>query len=84
MLGKRGTVTAMKTFDMSRPGEVLRLWYCTGRARSAIAYSRQRRQFGAPISSFQGLRFMLVDMAMKVEMLERLFIPLPDDRPGIT
>ena len=31
-----------------------------------------RNQFGAPVSSFQGLRFMLADMAMKVEAARAL------------
>ncbi|HOM73248.1 MAG TPA: acyl-CoA dehydrogenase family protein, partial [Armatimonadota bacterium] len=75
MLGKRGTgfFTAMKTFDMSRPGVGSQaLGIAQGALDLAIAYSRQRRQFGAPISSFQGLRFMLADMAMKVEAARAL------------
>lgn len=70
MLGKRGTgfFTAMKTFDLSRPGVGSQaLGIAQGALDLAVQYSRQRRQFGAPISSFQGLRFMLADMAMKVE-----------------
>jgi alkylation response protein AidB-like acyl-CoA dehydrogenase len=30
-------------------------------------YARQREQFGQPISAFQGIQFMLADMAMKIE-----------------
>jgi len=30
-------------------------------------YSREREQFGQPISTFQGIQFMLADMAMKIE-----------------
>ena len=39
------------------------------RARSTWPWttSISRRQFGSPVSSFQGLRFLLADMAMKVE-----------------
>src|SRR5690606_11831013 len=33
-----------------------------------IAYTRQRRQFGQPLSSFQVLQHRMVDMYMKVEM----------------
>ena len=34
---------------------------------TARHYSREREQFGQPISSFQGIQFMLADMAMKIE-----------------
>ncbi|MGW6394844.1 acyl-CoA dehydrogenase family protein [Streptomyces sp. NPDC055103] len=33
----------------------------------AVAYARERRQFGRPIADFQGLRFLLADMATLVE-----------------
>jgi len=34
---------------------------------TATAYAREREQFGKAISEFQGIQFMLADMAMKVE-----------------
>ena len=34
---------------------------------AAIAYTKDRKQFGKSISEFQGVQFMLADMAMKVE-----------------
>ena len=34
---------------------------------TACNYSRQRTQFGQPINNFQGIQFMLADMAMKIE-----------------
>ncbi|MGZ6366687.1 MAG: acyl-CoA dehydrogenase family protein [Ktedonobacteraceae bacterium] len=34
---------------------------------TACNYSRERAQFGQPISNFQGIQFMLADMAMKIE-----------------
>jgi butyryl-CoA dehydrogenase len=70
MLGKRGTgfFTAMKTFDMSRPGVGSQaLGIAQGALDLSVQYARQRRQFGAPIASFQGLRWMMADMAMKIE-----------------
>jgi alkylation response protein AidB-like acyl-CoA dehydrogenase len=33
---------------------------------AALAYAKERRQFDAPIASFQGIQFMLADMAMQV------------------
>jgi butyryl-CoA dehydrogenase len=74
-LGKEGTgfITAMKTFDASRPGVGAQaLGIAQGALDLAVAYSTERRQFGHPISSFQGLRFMLADMAMKVEAARAL------------
>src|SRR5207302_6641768 len=38
-----------------------------GAIDTAAAYMRERRQFGRPIADFQGLQFMLADMAMKTE-----------------
>jgi short-chain 2-methylacyl-CoA dehydrogenase len=38
-----------------------------GALQHAIAYSRQRRQFGKPIAEFQGVQFQLAEMAMQVE-----------------
>ena len=75
LLGKEGTgfITAMKTFDASRPGVGAQaLGIAQGAMDLAVDYSIERRQFGRPISSFQGLRFMLADMAMKVEAARAL------------
>ncbi len=38
-----------------------------GALQHAVAYARQRRQFGRPISEFQGVQFQLAEMAMQVE-----------------
>ncbi len=70
LLGREGTgfITAMKTFDASRPGVGAQaLGIAQGALDLAVDYAIGRRQFGHPVSSFQGLRFMLADMAMKVE-----------------
>jgi alkylation response protein AidB-like acyl-CoA dehydrogenase len=75
LLGREGTgfITAMKTFDASRPGVGAQaLGIAQGAMDLAVGYSITRRQFGRPISSFQGLRFMLADMAMKVEAARAL------------
>lgn len=64
----RGFIVAMKTLDASRPSVAAQaLGIATGSLEIAIKYSRERRQFGRPISANQGLLFMLSDMAMKVE-----------------
>ncbi|MFF9913157.1 acyl-CoA dehydrogenase family protein [Streptomyces sp. NPDC013457] len=40
----------------------------------AVAYARERRQFGRPIADFQGLRFLLADMATGVEAGRALYL----------
>lgn len=63
-----GFLTAMKTFDMSRPGVAAQaLGIATGALEDATDYARTREQFGKPVISYQGLRFLLADMAMRVE-----------------
>lgn len=41
---------------------------------AAVAYARERRQFGHPIADFQGLRFLLADMATRVEAGRALYL----------
>ncbi|MET8568173.1 acyl-CoA dehydrogenase [Streptomyces sp. NPDC004783] len=40
----------------------------------AMSYAAERRQFGKPISDFQGLRFMLADMATQIEAGRALYL----------
>ncbi|MEU9032601.1 acyl-CoA dehydrogenase family protein [Streptomyces sp. NPDC048383] len=40
----------------------------------ALAYALGRKQFGHPIADFQGLRFMLADMATKIEAGRALYL----------
>jgi alkylation response protein AidB-like acyl-CoA dehydrogenase len=40
----------------------------------ALAFTTQRRQFGRPLSEFQGLRFMLADMATQIEAGRALYL----------
>lgn len=63
-----GFIVAMKTLDSSRPGVAAQaLGIAAGALDEAVTYSRQRRQFGKPIAAFQGVQFMLADMATQVE-----------------
>lgn len=63
-----GFKIAMQTLDASRP---MTAAIAVGIARAALehalAYSKERKQFGASISTFQGIQFMLADMATAVE-----------------
>jgi butyryl-CoA dehydrogenase len=75
LLGKEGMgfIVAMKTLDSSRPGVAAQaLGIAAGALDEAVAYSRQRRQFGKPIGAFQGVQFMLADMATQVEAARSL------------
>lgn len=74
-LGREGTgfMTAMKTFDASRPGVGSQaLGIAAGALDLAVDYARQRKQFGRPIIANQGLQWMLADMAMQVEAARAL------------
>jgi butyryl-CoA dehydrogenase len=74
-LGREGTgfITAMRTFDASRPGVGAQaVGIAQGAFDLALEYACTRKQFDAPIGSFQGLRFLLADMAMKIEAARAL------------
>jgi len=63
-----GFIVTMKTFDMSRPGVAAQaLGIAQGALELAVKYVRERIQFGKPISTFQGIQWMLADMATEVE-----------------
>jgi len=62
----------MHTLDRSRP-TIGAKRSASPRAPSIIrGYMKQRRAFGAPIAEFQGLRFMLADMAIRTEAARAL------------
>jgi len=70
LLGREGAgfLVAMRTLSVGRIGMAIG---AVGLARAAleaaVPYSRQREQFGKPISSFQAIQFMLADMATEVD-----------------
>lgn len=68
-----GFIVAMKTLDQSRPGVAAQaLGIAQGALDAALEYARQRKQFDRPIISFQGLQWMLADMATRVEAARAL------------
>lgn len=75
IIGAEGTgfATAMATLDHTR---VTIAAQALGIAQGALDYARgyvqERKQFGKPIADFQGVQFMLADMAMKVEAARAL------------
>jgi alkylation response protein AidB-like acyl-CoA dehydrogenase len=75
VLGKEGLgfQVAMKTFDRTRPGVAAQaVGIAQGALEEALRYAHQREQFGRKISSFQGIQFMLADMATKLEAARSL------------
>jgi alkylation response protein AidB-like acyl-CoA dehydrogenase len=63
-----GFTYAMRTLDYSRPTIAAQaLGIAQGAFDYAVGYAKERKQFGKPIASFQGIEFMLADMAMKIE-----------------
>ena len=59
---------AMGTLDRSRPTiGAQAVGIAQGALDAALAYMKERRQFGRPIAEFQGLQFMVADMAMRIE-----------------
>jgi alkylation response protein AidB-like acyl-CoA dehydrogenase len=59
---------AMQTLDRARPGVAAQaVGAAQGALDLAIVYANRRKQFGAPISSFQMVQKMLADMAIKTE-----------------
>lgn len=75
MLGREGTgfITAMKVFDKSRPMVGAQaVGVARGAFEAAIKYSKEREQFGKPISGFQAVQFILADMATQIEAARAL------------
>ncbi|MGW2387419.1 acyl-CoA dehydrogenase family protein [Streptomyces lincolnensis] len=69
MIGEEGTgfATAMKTLDHTRITIAAQaLGVAQGALDYAKGYVRERKQFGKAIADFQGIQFMLADMAMKI------------------
>ena len=70
LLGKRGegSKIMLKTLDDGRLSiAALGLGLAQGAFEMALEYSKERKQFGRPISKFQAIAFKLADMATKIE-----------------
>ncbi len=75
MIGPEGTgfETAMKTLDHTRVTIAAQaVGIAQGALDYALGYAAERKQFGRPISDFQGLQFLLADMGMKVEAARQM------------
>ena len=75
MLGEQGEgfVQAMKILDGGRISIAsLSLGIAKGAYEAAVKYSKERHQFGQPISNFQAISFKLADMATRIQAAELL------------
>jgi alkylation response protein AidB-like acyl-CoA dehydrogenase len=69
----QGFVQSMKILDGGRISiGALSLGIAKGAYEAALKYSKERHQFGKPISEFQGIAFKLADMATEIEASELL------------
>lgn len=69
----QGFIQAMKILDGGRISiGALALGIAKGAYEAALKYSKERYQFGQPISDFQAISFKLVDMATEIEASELL------------
>ena len=81
ILGKVGDgfIQAMKVLDGGRISiAALSLGIAKGAYEAALKYSKEREQFGQPISSFQAIAFKLADMATEIEAAELLTLQAAD------
>jgi alkylation response protein AidB-like acyl-CoA dehydrogenase len=75
LIGEEGTGfrTALATLDHTRITIAAQaLGIAQGALDYALSYVQERQQFGRPVADFQGVQFMLADMAMKLEAARQL------------
>lgn len=81
VIGKTGDGfrQAMKVLDGGRISiAALALGIAKGAFDASLKYSKEREQFGKPISEFQAIAFKLADMATKIEASELLILQAAD------
>jgi len=65
---KKGFAGLMNAYNAQRVGAgAVSIGIASGAYELALEFSKQREQFGRPISEFQGLQWMLVDMSIQLE-----------------
>jgi len=68
-----GFLIAIRIFDRTRPGVGAQaVGIAQGALDEAVNYAKTRRQFGKPIINFQGIGFLLAELATKVEAARTL------------
>ncbi len=70
-----GMAIVMHTLDLSRTGvAAMATGICQASLEAALQYAGERQQFGKTINSFQGIQFILADMAMYTETSRLLYM----------
>src|SRR3546814_18766799 len=70
---KRGFADLMNAYNAQRVGAgTVALGLAEGAYRRALAFAKEREQFGRPIAEFQGLQWMLADMSVQLEAARAL------------
>lgn len=75
LLGREGAgfLIAMRTFDITRPGVGAQaIGIAQGALDEAVKYARTRKQFGKTIINFEGIGFLLAELATKLEAARAL------------
>ncbi|MGW6737923.1 acyl-CoA dehydrogenase family protein [Streptomyces sp. NPDC055013] len=71
----QGFAIALSALDSGRLGiAACAIGVAQAALDEAVAYATERRQFGKPIADFQGLRFMIADMATQIEAGRALYL----------
>ncbi|HLL34297.1 MAG TPA: acyl-CoA dehydrogenase family protein [Streptomyces sp.] len=71
----QGFAIALSALDSGRLGiAACAIGLAQAALDTAVEYAQGRRQFGRPIADFQGLRFMLADMATQIEAGRALYL----------
>ena len=83
MMGKEGDgfIQSLKVLDGGRISiAALGLGMAKGAMEASIKYSKERQQFGKPISEFQAIAFKIADMATEIEAAELLIFQAADKK----
>jgi len=83
LIGKEGEgfIQAMIVLDGGRISiGALGLGIAQGAFNAAVKYSKEREQFGKPISKFQGIAFKLAEMGTKIKAAELLLLESADKK----
>jgi alkylation response protein AidB-like acyl-CoA dehydrogenase len=79
----KGFRASLRALDLNRPTIGAQ---CVGIAQGAldasVAYAKERKQFKQPIADFQGVQFMLADMAMQMEASRALVYECAPETPA--
>ena len=70
---RRGFADLMNAYNSQRVGAgTVALGIASGAYERAVAFAKEREQFGRPIAEFQGLQWMLADMSVQLEAARSL------------